>query len=265
MRYNPGRQEIILKVVYYGPGLAGKTSNLQYLRDRAPAGRASELVSIDTHSERTLQFDFLATELGTIQGHSIRLDFYTVPGQSYYAATRRQVLAGADAVVFVADSRREALDENIDAMNEMLSNLRHHQLPEDLPIVIQYNKQDLPTAVPPEQLQPLMNVRGWASFGAVAATGEGVSETCEALVRMLVDHLATMELPVVVASGVPITQTPLPEAPKSWLISCYRCQSMLDVPTASVGEIYTCGVCQTQLQVIDQERGLTRILVCREA
>ena len=261
MRYNPGRQEIILKVVYYGPGLAGKTSNLQYLRDRAPAGRASELVSIDTHSERTLQFDFLATELGTIQGQAIRLDFYTVPGQSYYAATRRQVLVGADAVVFVADSRREALDENIDAMNEMLSNLRHHHLPEDLPIVLQYNKQDLPTAVPPEQLQPLMNVRGWASFGAVAATGEGVSETCEALVRMLVDRLATMELPMVVASGVPIPviQTPQPEAPKSWLITCFRCQSMLDVPTATVGEIYTCGVCQTQLQVIDQERGLTRL------
>ena len=259
MRYNPARQEVILKVVYYGPGLAGKTSNLQYLHDRAPAGRASDLVSVDTHSERTLQFDFLATELGTIQGYSIRLDFSTVPGQSYYAATRRQVLAGADAVVFVADSRREALDENIDAMNEMLGNLRHHQLPEDLPIVLQYNKQDLPTAVPPEQLQPLMNVRGWASFGASATTGEGVSETCEALVRMLVDRLANSELPMVAVSGVPVAPTPIPEVPKSWLITCFRCQSMLDVPTASVGEIYTCGVCQTQLQVIDQERGLTRL------
>ena len=259
MRYNSARQEVILKVVYYGPGLAGKTSNLQFLRDRAPAGRASELVSIDTHSERTLQFDFLASELGTIQGYAIRLDFYTVPGQSYYAATRRQVLVGADAVVFVADSRREALDENIDSMNEMLNNLRHHKLPEDLPIVIQYNKQDLPTAVPPEQLQPLMNVRGWASFGASAVTGEGVSETCEALVRMLVDQLSNTELPLVAVSGVAVAPAPIPDAPKSWLITCFRCQSMLDVPTATVGEIYTCGVCQTQLQVIDQERGLTRL------
>ena len=258
MRYNSTRQEVILKVVYYGPGLAGKTSNLQFLRDRAPAGSASELVSVDTHSERTLQFDFLATELGTIQGYAIRLDFYTVPGQSYYAATRRQVLVGADAVVFVADSRREALDENIDAMNEMLNNLRYHKLPEDLPIVIQYNKQDLPTAVPPEQLQPLMNVRGWASFGASAATGEGVSETCEALVRMLVDQLSDTEMPMRALSGVAVAPAPIPESPKSWLITCFRCQSMLDVPTATVGEIYTCGVCQTQLQVTDQERGLTR-------
>ncbi len=259
MRYNPARQEVILKVVYYGPGLAGKTTNLQFLQGRAPG--ASELISIDTHSERTLQFDFLATELGKVQGFDLRLDFSTVPGQSYYAATRRQVLAGADGVVFVADSRREALDENIDAMNEMLNNLRHHQLPDDLPIVIQYNKQDLPTAVPPGQLQPLLNVRSWPSFGAAAGNGEGVAETCEALARMLIDRLAHTELPVIVATGdsIPVTRTPAPAAPKSWLITCFRCQSMLDVPSAVVGEIYTCGVCQTQLQVVDPDRGTTRL------
>ena len=259
MRYNPARKEVILKVVYYGPGLAGKTSNLQYLCARAPAGQASELISVDTHSERTLQFDFLATELGIIQGYAVRLDFYTVPGQSYYAGTRRQILTGADAVVFVADSRREALDENIDAMNEMLNNLRHHRLPEDLPIVLQYNKQDLPTAVAPEQLQPLMNVRNWPSFGAVAITGEGVSETCEALVRQLIDQVEQTDLPVIIASDSPTTPTPtpLPAAPTSWLITCFRCQSMLEVPSAGIGEIYTCGVCQTQVQVIDPERGQT--------
>lgn len=261
MRYNPARQEVVLRVVYYGPGLAGKTTNLQFLQARVPAGRASDLISIDTHSERTLQFDFLATELGKVQGLDIRLEFATVPGQSYYAATRRQVLTGADAVVFVADSRREALDENIDAMNEMLNNLRHHQLPDDLPIVLQYNKQDMPTAVPPEQLQPLMNVRGWPSFAATASAGEGVAETCEALARMLVDQLARTELPLIVATGggMPVTRTPAPEPPKSWLITCFRCQSMLDVPSAVVGEIYTCGVCQTPLQVADPDRGLTRL------
>ena len=106
MRYLPARQEVVLKVVYCGPGLAGKTTNLQFLQARVPVGRATQLVSLDTHSERTLQFDFLAVELGKIQGLDVRLDFYTVPGQSYYAATRRQVVAGADGVVFVADSRR---------------------------------------------------------------------------------------------------------------------------------------------------------------
>ncbi len=259
MRYNPARQEVILKVVYYGPGLAGKSSNLQYLQRRAPAGSASQLVSVDTHSERTLQFDFLATELGNVQGFDVRLDFATVPGQSYYAATRREVLTGADGIVFVADSRREALDENIDAMNEMLSNLRHHGLPDDLPVVMQYNKQDLPTAVPPEQLQPLMNVRGWPSFAAVAATGEGVAETCEALARMMVDRLSRTELPLLVSPGIshPTYGTPAPVGPKSWLISCFRCQSMLDVPSASIGEIYTCGVCQTPLAILDPERGTT--------
>ncbi len=262
MRYNPARQEVILKVVYYGPGLAGKSSNLQFLQRRAPAGSASQLVSVDTHSERTLQFDFLATELGKVQGFDIRLDFATVPGQSYYAATRREVLTGADGVVFVADSRREALDENIDAMNEMLSNLRHHGLADDLPVVMQYNKQDLPTAVKPEQLQPLLNVRGWPSFAAVAATGEGVAETCEALARMLIERLSRSELPLLVGSGGgrPTYGTPAPVATKSsWLISCFRCQSMLDVPSAAIGEIYTCGVCQTQLEVVDPDRGTTRL------
>jgi mutual gliding-motility protein MglA len=259
MRYLPARQEVVLKVVYYGPGLAGKTTNLQFLQARVPSGRASQLVSLDTHSERTLQFDFLAIELGKVQGFDVRLDFYTVPGQSYYAATRRQVVAGADGVVFVADSRREALDENIDAMNELLGNLRHHGLPEDLPLVIQYNKQDLPTALTPQQIHPLMNVRNWPSFGASAIAGQGVSETCEALARMLAERLAVTTLP----QAVPTTDLAVHGGedlaqPRSWLITCCRCQSMLDVPSARIGETYTCGVCQSQLEVVDPERGTTR-------
>ena len=259
MRYDQARQEVTLKVVYYGPGLAGKTTNLQVLQQRVPAGQASELISVDTHSERTLQFDYLALELGRIQELGVRLEFYTVPGQSYYAATRRQVLEGADGVVFVADTRREALDENIDAMNEMLNNLRAHGLPQDLPVVLQYNKQDLPTAVPPEQLQPLLNGRNWPSFPAVAITGEGVGDTCDALVRMLADRLANAELPLPApGTGIAVVRTPAPDALKSWLITCYRCQSMLDVPSAAQGEGYTCGVCHAQLEVVDADRGLTR-------
>src|SRR5208283_5128064 len=163
MRINGPARELVLKVVYYGPGMAGKTTNLTVIHDRVPSQAAGDLVMVDTHSERTLRFDLLAMEAGEVRGHRVRFEFYTVPGQSYYAATRRAVLAGADGVVFVADSRREALDENIEAMNEMLNNLRHHGLSEDLPVVVQYNKQDLPTALKREQLEPLMNVRGWPS------------------------------------------------------------------------------------------------------
>ena len=262
MRYDPARQELVLKVVYYGPGLAGKTTNLQFLHGQVPEGRASDLVSIDTHSERTLHFDFVALELGGVQGRDIRLEFYTVPGQSYDAATRRLVLTGADGVVFVADSRREALDENIDAMNEMLGNLRHHGMPEDLPIVLQYNKQDLATAVPVEQLHLLLNIRGWPSFPAVATTGEGVGETCEVLVRMLAERMGNTELPLMLGSSPSVSPAvqaqPEIKAPASWLITCYRCQSMLDVPSARPGEIYTCGVCHSQLAIVDPDRGTTQ-------
>jgi signal recognition particle receptor subunit beta len=151
MQLNQAAREIIFKVVYYGPGMAGKTTNLAFLQHQAPAGTASELVTVDTHSERTLHFDLLALDLGQIQGHHVRVEFHTVPGQSYYAATRKLVLTGADAVVFVADSRREALDENIASMNEMLDNLRQLGMPSQIPVVLQYNKQDLPTAVRPER------------------------------------------------------------------------------------------------------------------
>ena len=166
MRINAAANEIVIKIVYYGPGMAGKTTNLTIIHDRVPSHAAGDLVMVDTHSERTLRFDLLAMDAGDINGHRVHFEFFTVPGQSYYAATRRAVLAGADAVVFVADSRREALDENIEAMNEMLGNLLHHGLPNDLPIVVQYNKQDLPTALKREQLEPLMNVRGWPSLAA---------------------------------------------------------------------------------------------------
>jgi hypothetical protein len=206
---------------------------------------------VDTHSERTLRFDLLAVELGEVRGHQVRLEFYTVPGQSYYAATRRAVLAGADGVVFVADSRREALDENIEAMNEMLNNLRHHGLPEDLPVVVQYNKQDLPTALKREQLEPLMNVRGWPSQSSVAIDGNGVMETMKQISGLVLDRAQR-------STAIPDAAAPAP-APRagSWLISCYRCQAMLEVPDAKPGSVYACGICGSPLEVTDADRGLT--------
>ena len=252
MRFNQIARELVCKVVYYGPGLAGKTSNMQWVRDHVPSAQASDLVSVDTHSERTLHFDWLALELGQVQGVNVRFEFFTVPGQNYYAATRRQVLQGADGVVFVADSRREALDENIDSMNEMLNNLRHHGLPDDLPVVMQYNKQDLSSALRREQLEPLMNVRGWPSFAGTAITGEGVMETARAVGQLVAERLSRQEIPLLKQEQAP------PPTASSWLISCWRCQTILEVPTADIGSVYTCGVCSSTLEVIDSERGLTR-------
>ncbi len=255
MRFNSLAREIVCKVVYYGPGLAGKTSNMQWVRDHVPAQQASELVSVDTHSERTLHFDWLALDLGQVQDVNVRFEFFTVPGQNYYAATRRQVLQAADGVVFVADSRREALDENIDSMNEMLNNLRHHGLPDDLPVVMQYNKQDLPTALRREQLEPLMNVRGWPSFASTAISGEGVMETSRAIGQLVAERMARQEIPQLQAQAAP---APASQVAQSWLISCWRCQTILEVPTADIGSTYTCGVCGSTLEVVDSERGLTR-------
>ncbi len=248
MQLNQAAREIIFKVVYYGPGMAGKTTNLAFLQSQAPAGTASELVTVDTHSERTLHFDMLALDLGQIQGHHVRVEFHTVPGQSYYAATRKLVLTGADAVVFVADSRREALDENIASMNEMLDNLRQLGMPSQIPVVLQYNKQDLPTAVRPEQLDPLMNVRSWPSRGASALNGDGVAECAKEIMAMLADAAAEISLPEAQQEIVP----------RTWLISCHRCQAMLEVPDAAVGAVYACGVCSATLEVVDPDRGLTR-------
>ena len=254
MRYNPAARELVLKIVYYGPGLGGKTSNLQVVHDRSPHDQVTDLVSVDTHSERTLHFDWLALDLGQVQGHHVRFEFFTVPGQNYYAATRRQVLTGADGVVFVADSRREALDENIDSMNELLNNLRHHGLPEDLPVVMQYNKQDLPTALKAEQLEPLMNVRGWPSFAACALKGDGVLETVRAVAGMAAEVAGRAQLPDLRGESESLNQPVAGEGAdttRSWLISCYRCQTILEVPDASLGAIYTCGVCSTTLEVHD--------------
>ncbi|MEK7415331.1 MAG: protein kinase [Planctomycetota bacterium] len=248
MQLNPASNELIFKVVYYGPGMSGKTTNLTFLHDRAPAGTASDLVTVDTHSERTLHFDLLAVDLGQIQGHTVRVEFRTVPGQNYYAATRRQVLTGADAVVFVADARREALDENIESMNELLDNLRQLGLPTNLPLVLQYNKQDLATALKPEQLDPLMNVRGWRSLGASAIQGQGVAECARLALDMLAEAAANVSVPQVATA--PTVQ--------SWLISCYRCQTMLEVPNATPGAVFACGACNTALEIVDPERGITR-------
>jgi signal recognition particle receptor subunit beta len=187
-------REITCKIVYYGPGRSGKTTNLRFIHDRLPADRAGRMVSLATEGDRTLFFDFLPVDLGVVAGFTTRFQLYTVPGQSYYAATRRLVLQGADAVVFVADSRRRQLEENVESFQDLHEHLAAHGVePRQLPLVLQYNKQDLPreVAADPSELAEVLNFRGVPEFPADALRGTNVFETmraaCGAVLRRLTE------------------------------------------------------------------------------
>ena len=186
-------REITCKIVYYGPGRAGKTTNLRYLHARLPADRAGQLVSLATEGDRTLFFDFLALDLGVVAGFTTRFQLYTVPGQSYYAATRRLVLQGADGVVFVADSRRRQHPENLESLRDLHDQLAASGLePRRVPTVFQYNKQDLPPdlVASPAELSTALNFRGAPEFAADALGGEGVFDTMRAACGLVMRGLA---------------------------------------------------------------------------
>jgi signal recognition particle receptor subunit beta len=186
-------REITCKIVYYGPGRSGKTTNLQYIYGRVPDARRGRMVSLATQTDRTLFFDFLPIDLGQISGFSTRFQLYTVPGQVYYNATRRLVLQGADGVVFVADSQARQLDENLESLQNLQSNLL--ELGVDiraLPVVLQYNKQDLPRELVLElaDLDDALNFRGVPSFPADALHGRGVFETLKGISELVLKRLA---------------------------------------------------------------------------
>ncbi|HEX6308784.1 MAG TPA: GTPase domain-containing protein [Longimicrobiales bacterium] len=188
---NYSTREITCKIVYYGPGRSGKTSNLQYIHAFVPEDRKGPMVSLATETDRTLFFDFLPLDLGTISGFRTRMQLYTVPGQVYYNATRKLVLRGADGVVFVADSQPEQWEENI----ESLRNLHENLLEEDIdlksfPMVLQYNKRDLPGTIPVAQLDDTLNFRGAPSFPAAAVSGEGVFDTLKAASKLVLQNLS---------------------------------------------------------------------------
>ena len=186
-------REITCKIVYYGPGRSGKTTNLQYVYDRVPGDRRGRMVSLATQTDRTLFFDFLPIELGTISGFTTRFQLYTVPGQVYYDATRKLVLQGADGVVFVADSQARQLDENIESLQNLQVNLLEQGIDvRTLPTVIQYNKQGLPAelVLPVEQLDDALNFRNVPSFSADALTGKGVFETLRAVSELVLRKLS---------------------------------------------------------------------------
>ena len=188
--FNYATKEITAKVVYYGPGLCGKTTNLQFVYDSLPSNNKSKMLSLATKTDRTLFFDFLPLDLGKIRGMRTKLQLYTVPGQVYYNSTRQLVLKGADGIVFVADSQDFALDANLESLQNLEDNLKRQGVRlREIPLVLQYNKRDLPNALPVKELDEAMNKNGMPRFESVATTGLGVEETLKGVTQHVLTHL----------------------------------------------------------------------------
>lgn len=187
---NYAAREINCKIVYYGPGLCGKTTNLQTIYQRTSPDARGKMISLATETERTLFFDFLPLALGEIRGFKTRFHLYTVPGQVFYDASRKLILKGVDGVVFVADSQEERFDANIESLENLKDNLEEQGYDLDkLPFVVQYNKRDLPNQSPLEELQELLNPDRVPEFEACALTGEGVFETLKAVAKQILIEL----------------------------------------------------------------------------
>ncbi len=185
---NYSSREVCCKIVYYGPGLSGKTTNLQYVHAKVPQTTRGKLISLATEADRTLYFDFLPINIGSINGFTAKFQLYTVPGQVYYNATRKLVLRGVDGIVFVADSQTDKMDENIESLSNLEDNLAEYGYNiGDIPIVIQYNKRDLPNVLRIEQLNAQLNKRGWPHFEASATIGNGVFDTLKMIIKLVLD------------------------------------------------------------------------------
>lgn len=188
---NYSTREITCKIVYYGPGRSGKTTNLQYIHGSVPGERRGKLVSLATESDRTLFFDFLPLELGSISGFQTRMQLYTVPGQVYYDATRKLVLQGTDGVVFVADSHPEQAEQNLESFRNLHENLLTQGVdPRSVPLCLQYNKRDLRNPLPVHVLQDQLNYRELPSFEASALSGRGVLDTLRAVSAAVLHRLS---------------------------------------------------------------------------
>ncbi len=188
VQINFAQKEIQCKIVYYGPGMSGKTTNLELVHGKVPEAHRGELTSIATTGERTLYFDYMPLDLGQIAGIRTKFQLYTVPGQIYYKSTRRLVLQGVDGIVFVADSSRAKLRENKESLADLEENLQEMgKSLSDVPILIQYNKRDLPDAMSLAELQAELNPNGLPHTEAIATTGEGVFPTLKKLAGMVLD------------------------------------------------------------------------------
>ncbi len=187
---NYSSREINCKIVYYGPGLCGKTTNLQYIYNKTNAETKGKLISLSTETDRTLFFDFLPLSLGEIRGFKTRFHLYTVPGQVFYDASRKLILKGVDGVVFVADSQVERMEANIESMENLRINLAEQGYDlNKIPFVFQYNKRDLPNAVQVDELRKVLNPRNVPDWQAVAPTGVGVFDTLKATAKLVLTEL----------------------------------------------------------------------------
>ncbi|HEX4453848.1 MAG TPA: GTPase domain-containing protein [Kofleriaceae bacterium] len=187
---NYSSREINCKIVYYGPGLCGKTTNLQYIYNKTNPEAKGKMISLATETERTLFFDFLPLSLGEIRGFKTRFHLYTVPGQVFYDASRKLILKGVDGVVYVGDSQLERMEANIESLENLRSNLQEQGYDLDkLPYVVQYNKRDLPNAITMDELEGALNPTRVPSFEAVAPKGHGVFDTLKAVAKLVLTEL----------------------------------------------------------------------------
>ncbi len=205
---NYSAREVCCKIVYYGPGLSGKTTNLQYVHSKVPTSTRGDLISLATEADRTLYFDFLPINIGTINGFQAKFQLYTVPGQVYYNATRKLVLRGVDGVVYVADSQPDKMDENIESLANLVDNLQEYGYDiNELPMVLQYNKRDLPGVLSVEEMNNRLNTRNLPHYEASATLGTGVFDTLKLIIKIVLEK----------AKGTAVTNKPTStvEAPPS--------------------------------------------------
>lgn len=187
---NHAKNELSAKIVYYGPGLSGKTTNLEWIHKKLEPDKRGKLISLETKTDRTLFFDFLPVQIGEIQGYRLRFNVYTVPGQIFYNETRRMVLKGVDGVVFVADSQKEMANENLENLRNLAENLKSiGKSISEVPVVFQYNKRDLQNTLSVQEMNRLLNPKTLPFFEAIAVHGEGVLTTLTRIIRMVADHL----------------------------------------------------------------------------
>jgi signal recognition particle receptor subunit beta len=187
---NYASREINCKIVYYGPGLCGKTTNLQWIYDKTNPNAKGKLISLATETDRTLFFDFLPLELGTVRGFKTRFHLYTVPGQVFYDASRKLILKGVDGVIFVADSQVERMDANVESIDNLQTNLKvqGYELM-NIPYVLQLNKRDLPNVIPADEMVRVLRKKGEPVFEAVASKGMGVFETLKGVAKLVLQEL----------------------------------------------------------------------------
>ncbi len=187
---NYAAREINCKIVYYGPGLCGKTTNLQWIYDKTNPQAKGKLISLATETDRTLFFDFLPLDLGTVRGFKTRFHLYTVPGQVFYDASRKLILKGVDGVVFVADSQDARMDANVESLQNLDKNLQEqgYEL-KTIPYALQFNKRDLPTAVSVDEMYQQLNFKGEPTFEAIATNGTGVFDTLKAVAKLVLTEL----------------------------------------------------------------------------